>query len=90
MVRMYARHEVDDYGSWREGYDAFHSGPAAEQGVKAHAVYRSVGNPNDITVTHDFDSATEAEAFVNSDELRGAMEAAGVTGQPNIWITEEA
>ena len=36
MVRVYVRHEVDDYGSWREGYDAFHSGPAAGRGVRAN------------------------------------------------------
>ncbi|MGI9557095.1 MAG: antibiotic biosynthesis monooxygenase [Solirubrobacterales bacterium] len=89
MIRMYARHEVDDYGSWREGYDAFHSGPAAERGVQAHAVYRTVGNDAEVTLWHDFESADAAQAFVGSDELKAAMQAAGVKGQPDIWIVEE-
>jgi hypothetical protein len=49
-----------------------------------------VGDPNDVTVWHDFETAEAAEAFVNSEALREAMEAAGVQGQPDIWITEEA
>ena len=87
MVRMFARHQVADYDAWRKVYDAFDRGAL---GVRQHAVYRSVDDPNDITVWHDFDDPATAESFTNSDELKAAMTEAGVVSAPNIWITNEA
>ena len=52
-VRMYIRHEVADYSAWRKTYDAF-AGMQRKLGVTRQAVYQSVENPNDVTVTHDF------------------------------------
>ena len=87
MVRMFARHQVADYSAWRKAYDAFDRGSL---GARQHAVYRSVTDPNEITVWHDFDDRATAESFVGSDDLKAAMTEAGVIGPPNIWITDEA
>ncbi|MGD8684918.1 MAG: cyclase [Chloroflexota bacterium] len=87
MVRMFARHQVADYGAWRKVYDSFER---ETLGVRQHAVYRNVADPNDITVWHDFDDRATAEAFAGSDELKAAMTEAGVVSAPNIWITDEA
>ena len=87
MVRMFARHQVADYSAWRKTYDAF---DRESLGVRQHAVYRSVTDPNEITVWHDFDDRATAESFVGSDDLKAAMTEAGVIGPPNIWITDEA
>lgn len=88
-VRMYVRHEVNDYATWRKGYDAFNA-ERKKMGVTGAAVYRSVDNPNDVTVTHDFKSADKAKAFVASARLKEVMEKAGVKGAPQIWITTHA
>ena len=87
MVRMFARHQVADYDAWRKGYDAF---DRASLGVRSDAVYRSVGDPNEVTVVHDFDDRAAAEAFAGSDDLKAGMAEAGVVGAPSIWITTEA
>ena len=87
MVRMFARHQVADYDAWRKVYDAF---DRESLGVRQHAVYRSVGDPNEITVWHDFDDRATAESFANSDDLKAAMADAGVVSAPNIWVTDEA
>ena len=42
----------------------------------------------DITVVHDFVTREEAQAFVNSAELKAARSDAGVEGEPDIWFTE--
>jgi len=86
MVRLFVRHTVADYATWRAGYDAFepHRRPA---GVTAHAVYQTLDNPNDITVTHDFETAQQAQAFMGLEELKSAMQKAGVQGPPTIWLT---
>jgi hypothetical protein len=41
-----------------------------------------VDNPNDVTVTHDFDTVDAARMFVNAEGLKKAMQEAGVTGPP--------
>jgi heme-degrading monooxygenase HmoA len=89
MVRLFVRHNVDDYGAWRRTYDEFDTqrGP---MGVKGDAVFRSLDDPNDVTVWHDFDSDEAARAFVSSQELRDAMQRAGVQGEPQIWFVSQA
>ena len=87
MVRMFARHQVADYAAWRKVYDAF---DRDSLGVRQHAVYRSVSDPNEITVWHDFDDRATAESFAVSDDLKATMADAGVVSAPNIWITDEA
>jgi quinol monooxygenase YgiN len=86
MVRLFIRHDVADYDTWRVGYDAFDE-TRRGMGVTGDAVYQAVGNPNDVTVTHDFESEDAAKAVLSSPELKGAMENAGVVGEPQMWIT---
>jgi quinol monooxygenase YgiN len=88
-VQLFVTHEVADYAAWRTAFDEF-QGKAHKMGVTSGAVYRSVENPNEITVTHTFKSAEKAKAFVQSPELKAAMEKAGVKGPPHIWITNRA
>lgn len=88
-VRMYVRHEVADYAAWRKVFDSIDAERPA-LGVTGHAVYRSVDNPNDITVWEEFKTVEAAKAFASSPKLRAAMETAGVKGVPQIWFTTEA
>jgi hypothetical protein len=89
MTTMFVRHEVADFAKWKEGYDEFR--PTREQmGVTAAAVYQAPDNPNDVTVTHEFATLSTAQTFVESDELRTAMEQAGVAGPPTIWFADKA
>ena len=88
MTTMFVRHTVADYATWRKAYDGFASVQKAK-GVVGQAVYQAIDNPNDITVTHEFASAKAAQAFVDSDELKQAMQNAGVTGAPTIWFTNK-
>ena len=88
-VRMYVRHEVTDYAAWRKVYDDFDA-TRRKLGVTEQAVYWSVDNRNDVTVTHDFRSAEQAKAFAASPDLKAAMERGGVKGTPEIWFTTKA
>jgi hypothetical protein len=88
-ARLFARHEVADYGVWRKTFDAF--APTQKKlGVIGSSVYRSADNANDVTVIHDFRSVEMAKAFAASPELKAAMEKAGVKGAPQIWITTKS
>jgi hypothetical protein len=88
MTTMFIRHTVTNYKAWRKAYDDFAPVQKAK-GVTAEAVYQAAGNPNDITVTHNFATVEAAHAFVNSEELKSAMQNAGVVGAPTIWFTNK-
>ena len=89
MVRSFIHHHVSDYAAWREVYDSF-GDAQREHGVRAEAVYRGVDDPNDVTVTHDFDDAEAAKAFFTIPELKEAMQRSGVEGEPALWLAAEA
>jgi quinol monooxygenase YgiN len=79
MTRTIAlvRHHVADFDAWKTVYDGF-APVQAEHGVHAHQVLRSIENPNDVIVTHMFDSREAARAFFAMSELKDVMSEAGV------------
>lgn len=85
-ARLFAHHTVVDFDAWKKGYDAY----APEQkkaGVLKKSVYRSVDNPNEVTVIHDFADVEKAKAFAASPDLAALMAKIGVQGKPQVWIT---
>ena len=86
MIRMFVRHPVTDFATWKQAYDDFN---AERQGMGAagHSVYQSVDDPNDVTAWHDFETLDAARAFMDSPRLREVMEGAGVAGEPTVWFT---
>lgn len=88
MAIMFVRHTVSNYQTWRKVYDDLASVQKAK-GVTAQAVYQAADNPNDITVTHEFATVEAAQTFAKSDELKKAMQNAGVVGAPTIWFTNK-
>lgn len=89
MARLFVRHRVADYTTWREVYDAFDE-KRRGLGVTGQAVYQSVDDPNEVTAWHDFSTRAAAEAFASSPELRDAMQHAGVEGVAEVWLTTAA
>ncbi len=85
MVRMFVRHRVADYATWRAAYDVFDQDRQA-LGASGHDVYRTLGDENDVIAWHDFADEEAAKAFASSSQLRDAMQRAGVEGQPDIWF----
>ena len=88
MTTMFVRHTVSNYAAWRKAYDDFAPVQKAK-GVTAEAVYQAADNPNDVTVTHDFATLEAARAFAGSEDLKKAMQQAGVAGAPTIWFTNK-
>ena len=87
MIRLFVRHPVNDFDSWKSTYDAFDA-ERSGLGVRAHAVYQSATDPLDVTVWHDFDNLEAAQGFVATPQLREAMKNAGVNAEPTIWFTQ--
>jgi hypothetical protein len=88
-VRVFVRHEVNDYAVWRKAYNDFDQ-TRRKLGVTSQSVYQLGENPNDVTVIHDFKTSETAKNFIKSPELKAAMEKAGVKGAPQVWLTSRA
>ncbi len=64
------RHRVADFDAWKPIYDSFKP-HQVEHGVRAHQVMRSTEDPNEIVITHTFDSQQAARALFAMPELKG-------------------
>src|SRR5262249_15616914 len=89
MTRLFVRHNVADYRAWRKADDDFDA-ERRKLGVTAHAVFQSIDDPNDVTVSHDFPTSQSAKSFASSARLKEVMGKAGVKGTPQIWFVSEA
>ncbi len=71
------RHHVADFDAWKSVYDS--RAPLQKAGgVLSHGVFRSEGDPNDVTVLHTFANAEKAHAFFDNPDLKVAMAGGGV------------
>ncbi len=86
MIRLFVRHPVTDYPTWKKAYDAFDE-ERRGMGVVGDAVFQATHDHNDVTIWHDFETEESAHTFMDSPRLREAMDAAGVSGDPLIWFT---
>lgn len=87
MATLFVRHDVRDFNAWKNAYDAFDA-ERQSMGVTGQGVYQADGDANNVTVYHHFEDMNAAKAFVRSARLKEVMEAAGVVGTPDIWITQ--
>ena len=88
MATLFVRHRVADYAKWRKAYNDFDT-ERRKMGVSSHGVYKLDGNPNDVTIYHEFASMEAAKAFAGSPRLKEAMQAAGVQGAPDMWFANK-
>lgn len=88
MATAYVKHQVKDFNSWKRTYDDF-APVRKEKGVIGASVHREVNDPNSVVVMHRFGDRETAKAFLNSPDLKSAMERSGVVGQPEIWLCDD-
>ena len=48
------------------------------------------GDPNNVTISHHFETMDAAKAFAGGDRLREVIRDAGVEGEPAIWFVNQA
>lgn len=84
---MIIHHRVRDYETWRPAYDAHQSARSAADLTKGR-VFRSADDPDDLVILFDVADRNKAEAFAASDDLKKAMQEAGVEGRPEVFYTD--
>jgi quinol monooxygenase YgiN len=85
---MFVKHQVADYNNWKSVYDEI-APFRKESGVTSASVHRDSDDPNTVVITHQFRDMNAAKKFVDSEDLKTAMEKAGVSSQPEFWFTED-
>ena len=85
MASMLIQHKVRDYTAWRSAYDA-HEPARVAAGITNGRVYRKAGEQNDLVILFDVADAAKAITWAAGDDLKTAMQKAGVVGEPTIHV----
>ncbi len=88
MPSMFIKHTVADYAKWKPVFDD-HEATRTANGFTGHSVHRDADDPNVIIIAFRVSDLDRAKEFAASDELRSAMEQAGVQGPPEIWFADD-
>jgi hypothetical protein len=89
MAKVIVQHQVADYDRWLEVFKE-HQAVRQSHGATGHSVTRAAADPNTIVIVNDFATLEGAQAFTQDPSLPAAMAKGGVTGAPQVWITNEA
>ena len=88
MVHVLVRHKVADYNRWKQAFDS-HLNSRKQAGETAFRIFHSVDDPREVVLFFDWESVEQARKFMNSDELRKAMQQAGVEGPADVQYIED-
>jgi quinol monooxygenase YgiN len=89
MASILVQHTVKDYAEWKKVFDSAKD-LRTSSGELSAQVYRDASDPNKITVMNKWDSMANAQKFVQSPEMKAALEKAGVVGAPAVYFLNEA
>ena len=87
MAHLLVIHTVEDFARWKAAFDD-HENTRRTSGGGDYQLLRNAHNPNEVVVLFDWDSVENAQAFASSDNLREAMQKAGVVSKPNIYFLD--
>lgn len=89
MAYILVRHKVQDYATWKPGFDD-HASTREASGSKGGFVFRNTDDPNEVVVLLEWDDLEKARRFSQSDDLREKMQEVGVVDQPDVYFLDEA
>ncbi len=88
VTHMHVGFRVADFERWKAGYDASIEHRKAA-GEVSYQVFRSVDDPNVVTVVSVQASADRVHAFLDSPELKEGMKKAGIVEMGTMLLLEE-
>lgn len=89
MVHLLVHHKVEDYTKFKTAFDG-HAAFRSQNGSKGGKVFQDASNPNDLFILLEWDNLENAQKFAQADNLKEAMQSAGVLGMSEIYFVEEA
>jgi hypothetical protein len=86
MSTLIIHHHVRNYEAWRPAFDQ-HEPERTSAGLTKGRVFRAADDPNDLVILLDVADKKRARAFADSDDLKTAMQGAGVEGRPEMYFS---
>ena len=86
MVTVIIRHKVEDYTSWKRGYDEA-DWLRKQHGITYASLHQDETNPNEIIAVHQFKDMKGAKGFASA--AKPLMENIGVIGKPEMWFAKD-
>ena len=86
-MHMLIRHKVSDFAKWKPVYDE-HASARQNAGLRDLHLLRNTENPNEVILLFSVEDPEKAKAFAASDDLRQAMQKAGVSDKPDVYFLE--
>jgi len=89
MTHILVTHRVNDYATWKKVFDDFIE-TRKSFGEKSYQILHPTDDPNNLTLVFGWDTADNAKRFMQSSELKTAMQSGGVAEEPKITFLEES
>lgn len=87
MPHLLIHHKVQNFDTWKIAYDA-HRSARDQAGLRELHLLRGATDRNDVVILFAAQDLARARAFAHSDDLRSAMQNAGVVGAPDMLELE--
>ena len=88
MPYILIQHRVEDYAKWKPVFDE-HGATRKAKGSKGGHLFRNADDPNELVILFEWDNMEKARQFVQSADLRQAMQRSGVSDQPDVYLLDE-
>lgn len=89
MTTIFLKHTVEDYDSWKVGFDD-HANTREEYGSSEnYRLFREAGSPNEIVMMGEWESPEAFQRFMDESDVREKMAELGVTSEPEVYVLEE-
>lgn len=88
MPYVLVRHKVEDYAKWKPVFDE-HGASRKASGSKGGYLFRNADDPNELVILLEVNDLEKARQFVQSEDLREAMQRGGVSDQPDVYFLNE-
>lgn len=83
MTYLTVEHKVKDYRTWKDVFDEFED-TRRSGGEKTYRVTHTENDPNNLVIFFEWETPDKARNFFKSDDLKDAMQRAGVVDKPKI------
>jgi quinol monooxygenase YgiN len=88
MATVFVKHTVADFDAWKPHFDD-HANVREQYGEQGYTLYTDAENPTEVTILFEWDSAENAQKFIDESDLKEVMQEAGVVGDPEIQMLDE-
>ncbi len=88
MAYLLIKHKVEDFSKWKQVFDE-HGPMRKAGGSKGGYLFRNADDPNELVIIFKWDDLEKARQFTGSEELKKAMEQAGVVTRPDIYFLDK-